>query len=126
MPFLKNVKKTICNFFRQRVKSSENWSLFYYYFEQDHAKPNLIWNFRTRQELQDSLQLEMEQFSQDRELAGGQLISWNHQEFTATYPSLSDEIKIGKGFYRAGGLAELSRQWTSLSMDGTAIFNLPT
>ena len=87
-------------FFRQRVKSSENWSLFYYYFEQDHAKPNLIWNFRTRQELQDSLQLEMEQFSQDRELAGGQLISWNHQEFSATYPSLSDEIKIGKEFYR--------------------------
>ena len=112
-------------FFRQRVKSSENWSLFYYYFEQDHAKPNLIWNFRTRQELQDSLQLEMEQFSQDRELAGGQLISWNHQEFSATYPSLSDEIKIGKEFYRIG-ILDLSRPWISLSMDGTAIFNLPT
>ena len=49
---------------RQRVKSSENWPLFYYQFEQDHAKPNLIWNFRTRQELQDSLQLEMQTFNQ--------------------------------------------------------------
>ena len=66
----------------------------------------------------------MEQFTQDRELAGGQLISWNHQEFTATYPSLSDEIKIGKEFYRSGAF-ELSRPWTSLSMDGTTIFNLP-
>lgn len=42
----------------------------------------------------------METFTQDRELAGGQLISWNHQEFTATYPSLSDEIKIGDYFLR--------------------------
>ena len=67
----------------------------------------------------------MEQFSQDRELAGGQLISWNHQEFSATYPSLSDEIKIGKEFYRIG-ILDLSRPWISLSMDGTAIFNLPT
>ena len=64
----------------------------------------------------------MEQFSQDRELAGGQLISWNHQEFTATYPSLSDEIKIGKEFHRVGVL-ELSRPWTSRSMDGTAAYS---
>ena len=66
----------------------------------------------------------MEQFSQDRELAGGQLISWNHQEFSATYPSLSDEIKIGKEFYRVCrtyivGVLELSRPCTSLSMDRT-------
>ncbi len=85
---------------RQRVKTSENWPYFYYQFERDHAKPNLIWNFRTRQELQDSLQTEITTFLQDRELAGGTLISWNHQEFIVNYPSLNDEIKIGDYFLR--------------------------
>ena len=59
---------------RQRVKSSDNWPLFYYQFEQDHAKPNLIWNFRTRQELQDGLQTEIQTFLQDREL--GKSVTW--------------------------------------------------
>ena len=85
---------------RERVKSSENWPLFYYQFNRDHSKPNLIWNFKTRQELHDGLQTEIQTFLQDRELAGGQLISWNHQEFTVNYNSLSDEIKIGDYFLR--------------------------
>ena len=85
---------------RQRVKSTENWPLFYYQFDKDHAKPNLIWNFKTRQELQDCLQIEVQTFLQDRELAGGTLISWNHQEFIVNYNSLSDEIKIGDYFLR--------------------------
>ena len=85
---------------RERVKSSENWPLFYYQFNRDHSKPNLIWNFKTRQELHDGLQTEIQTFLQDRELAGGQLISWNHQEFIVNYNSLSDEIKIGDYFLR--------------------------
>ena len=31
---------------RERVKSAGNWQLFYYMFTQDHAKPNLIWNYK--------------------------------------------------------------------------------
>ena len=31
---------------RERIKSEANWSLFYYYFNRDHAKPNLIWNYK--------------------------------------------------------------------------------
>jgi len=31
---------------RQRVKSEANWKLFYYQFNRDHSKPNLIWNFK--------------------------------------------------------------------------------
>ena len=31
---------------RERIKSEANWSLFYYYFNKDHAKPNLIWNYK--------------------------------------------------------------------------------
>ena len=31
---------------RERIKSEANWQLFYYYFNKDHAKPNLIWNYK--------------------------------------------------------------------------------
>ncbi|KAH3718782.1 hypothetical protein DPMN_061589, partial [Dreissena polymorpha] len=31
---------------RQRIKSEANWALFYYQFNKDHAKPNLIWNYK--------------------------------------------------------------------------------
>lgn len=31
---------------RERVKSTSNWTLFYYKFKQDHALPYLIWNHK--------------------------------------------------------------------------------
>lgn len=31
---------------RERVKSTANWTLFYYKFRQDHALPSLIWNHK--------------------------------------------------------------------------------
>jgi len=36
---------------RQRVKSEANWKLFYYQFNRDHSKPNLIWNFKVTDDL---------------------------------------------------------------------------
>ena len=85
---------------RENLKSTNNWSLFYYHFDQDHAKPDLIWNFKTRQELKDGLETEIQAFLQDRELCGGTLISWNHTEFQVVYHSLAEEIKIGDYFLR--------------------------
>ena len=38
------VKPVVLRKRRQRIKSEANWSLFYYQFNCDHAKPNLIWN----------------------------------------------------------------------------------
>ena len=38
------VKPVVLRKRRQRVKSEANWPLFYYQFNCDHAKPNLIWN----------------------------------------------------------------------------------
>lgn len=55
-------------------------------FGQDHARSNLIWNFKTREELRDSLESEMRAFNIDRELGSANVISWNHHEF---------EVKIG-------------------------------
>ena len=33
---------------RQRIKSEANWKLFYYHFNRDHSKANLIWNFKVK------------------------------------------------------------------------------
>ncbi len=56
--------------------------------------------FQTRQELQECLESEIRQFIQDRELSGGNLISWNYAEFAVDYKSLADEIRIGDYFLR--------------------------
>lgn len=85
---------------RQRVKSEVNWPMFYYQFHQDHARPDLIWNFKTREELKDALEAELRAFCQDREMCRGLAVSWNHWEFEVTYPSLSEEIRVGDYFLR--------------------------
>ncbi|KAL5005925.1 hypothetical protein ScPMuIL_017083 [Solemya velum] len=85
---------------RQRIKSEANWLLFYYYFNQDHAKPNLIWNYKTREELREALENEIRAFSVDKELGANCIVGWNHQEFEVPYHCLSDEIKIGDYYLR--------------------------
>lgn len=50
-------------------------------FHQDHARSNLIWNYKTREELRDTLEAEMRAFNVDRELGSSTVISWNHHEF---------------------------------------------
>ncbi|XP_053322304.1 dnaJ homolog subfamily C member 13 [Spea bombifrons] len=85
---------------RQRIKIESNWELFYYRFHQDHARWDLIWNFKTREELRDSLEAEMRAFNVDRELGSSTVISWNHHEFEVKYECLADEIKIGDYYLR--------------------------
>ncbi|KAL0279212.1 UNVERIFIED_CONTAM: hypothetical protein PYX00_000818 [Menopon gallinae] len=85
---------------RERIKSTANWSLFYYKFLQDHALPSLIWNHKTRDELKDALESEIRTFNSDRELSGNALISWNHHEFEVNYTCLASEIKIGEYYLR--------------------------
>ncbi|XP_064598102.1 dnaJ homolog subfamily C member 13-like isoform X2 [Liolophura sinensis] len=85
---------------RQRIKSEANWPLFYYHFNRDHAKPNLIWNYKTREELRDALENEIRAFMVDRELGATHIIAWNHQEFEVPYNCLAEEIKIGDYYLR--------------------------
>lgn len=85
---------------RQRVKSSENWDLFYYKFSLDHAVPNLIWNFKCREELRESIENEIRAFNTDKDLGQGYIISWNYSEFEVPYNCLNDEIKIGEYYLR--------------------------
>ncbi|XP_039252268.2 dnaJ homolog subfamily C member 13-like isoform X1 [Styela clava] len=85
---------------RQRIKSEANWPLFYYQFTMDHSLPNLIWNYKTREELRDALENEMRAFNVDKELGQSIEISWNHQEFEVQYECLAEEIKIGDYYLR--------------------------
>uniref|UniRef100_A0A8D2LW72 DnaJ heat shock protein family (Hsp40) member C13 n=1 Tax=Varanus komodoensis TaxID=61221 RepID=A0A8D2LW72_VARKO len=95
-----NQKPVILRKRRQRIKIKANWDLFYYRFLQDHARSNLIWNFKTREELRDTLESEMRAFQIDRELGSANVISWNHHEFEVKYECLSEEIKIGDYYLR--------------------------
>ncbi len=81
---------------RQRLKSSENWDLFYYKFNLDHAQPNLIWNFKCREELREAIENEIRAFNIDKDLGQGYIIAWNYNEFEVPYTCLNDEIKIGE------------------------------
>lgn len=85
---------------RQRVKSTENWDLFYYKFSLDHALPNLIWNFKCREELRESIENEIRAFHIDKDLGQGYMIAWNYQEFEVPYVCLNEEIKIGEYYLR--------------------------
>uniref|UniRef100_A0A183AFC2 GYF_2 domain-containing protein n=1 Tax=Echinostoma caproni TaxID=27848 RepID=A0A183AFC2_9TREM len=44
-----------------------NWRYFFYQFDQDHAKPDLVWNLRTRNELRESMEKELQQFRRERD-----------------------------------------------------------
>ncbi|XP_069765063.1 dnaJ homolog subfamily C member 13 isoform X1 [Narcine bancroftii] len=95
-----NQKPVVLRKRRQRIKIEANWDLFYYKFQMDHAKSNLIWNYKTREELRDAFEAELRAFNIDRELGNASVISWNHQEFEVKYECLVDEIKIGDYYLR--------------------------
>ncbi|XP_039278465.1 dnaJ homolog subfamily C member 13 isoform X2 [Nilaparvata lugens] len=83
---------------RERIKSVDNWKLFYHRFFEDHARSNLIWDHKTREELREALKKEVKMFVSDRELSGNTLIAWNHGEFEVHYNCLAGEVFID-GYY---------------------------
>ncbi|CAF4175614.1 unnamed protein product, partial [Rotaria sp. Silwood2] len=85
---------------RQRIRTEKNWRLFYQKFAMDHARPTLIWNNKTRDELRETIENEIRNFNIDKDLGHGHLISWNHNEFEVLYQCLNDEIKIGSVYLR--------------------------
>ncbi|XP_076446613.1 dnaJ homolog subfamily C member 13-like isoform X1 [Babylonia areolata] len=97
---MQNDKPIVLRKRRQRIKSEANWPLFYYYFNRDHAKPNLLWNYKTREELREAFENEMRAFNVDKELGSNCIVAWNHQEFEVPYHCLSEEIKIGDYYLR--------------------------
>ena len=86
---------------RVRIKSTANWPMFYYQFYNDHSKPDLIWNYKTREELRDALDNGIRAFVTNKELSSKEIeVAWNHREFEVTYASLNEEVKIGDYYLR--------------------------
>ncbi|GMR56372.1 hypothetical protein PMAYCL1PPCAC_26567, partial [Pristionchus mayeri] len=86
---------------RQRIKTAVNWKLFAYQFSRDHAKADLIWNEKTREEFRHAILTELRALEQEKEQAMATVpISWNHTEFQVDYPSLEAEIRIGDYYLR--------------------------
>ncbi|KAH8857142.1 DnaJ likeubfamily C member 13 [Schistosoma japonicum] len=50
----------------EKCKPAINWRLFFYQFQQDHAKADLIWTIRTRNELREAIEKELQEFQQER------------------------------------------------------------
>uniref|UniRef100_A0A7E4V2Q6 J domain-containing protein n=1 Tax=Panagrellus redivivus TaxID=6233 RepID=A0A7E4V2Q6_PANRE len=86
---------------RRQVAMISNWKLFCYQFSKDHAKADLIWNEKTREEFRHAIENELRTLHSEIEFVPtGTLVSWNHAEFQVDYPSLNEETKIGDYYLR--------------------------
>ena len=79
---------------------SLNWPMLWYAAWEDHTRPDLLWNQRTREELRESLSSEVKSLRRAQQLAASNTIEWNHLEFEVPYPSLESELKIGEVYLR--------------------------
>ena len=79
----------------------KNWTVFWDNTEQDHERPDLIWNPSVRGELRQALEQQIDMFQQEREANIGEFeIGWNPYDFTVQYPSLGREKMVGPYFLR--------------------------
>jgi hypothetical protein len=59
------------------------YSSFSFQFAQNHARADLIWNEKTRDEFRQAIQNEMRQLQQELEFVQtGTTVAWNHSEFS--------------------------------------------
>ena len=85
---------------RQNTKIVENWELLYFKCYQDHSLPDLIWNYKTREELRQALENEIRGFTEAIAQITEEQAAWNHTEFEVHFPSLADEVRVGDYFLR--------------------------
>ncbi|KAH9580066.1 DnaJ domain [Trypanosoma melophagium] len=83
-----------------RVRPTLNWPMLFYQLKQDHMQPDLIWNHTTREELRGALEGEMQALKLGKGIRSDITIAWNYREFEVRYPSLNDELKIGRHYPR--------------------------
>ena len=67
---------------------------------QNHSLPDLIWNERTRLELRIALEYEIKSFEKEQKLKGNKKVAWNFQQFSVTYDSLKNEMRVGNIYIR--------------------------
>ena len=85
---------------RENTKIKENWNLLYYQCYKDHQKPDLIWNYKTREELRVTLENEIRTFTDAVAVIGNEDAAWNYAEFEVMFNSLASEVKVGDYYLR--------------------------
>lgn len=84
-----------------RSPSTLNWPLFFAYLKKDCRSPHLIWNHRTREELRQGVEIELELFQKNVDIqAHATQVAWNYLEFEIFYPSLQSEKRVGDHYPR--------------------------
>lgn len=78
------------------IPSKKNFRIFFHVLTQDHQMADLIWNTQTRRELRIALESELEMLKCEED----KKIAWNHKQFRVDYPSLEDEVQVGKVYMR--------------------------
>lgn len=68
---------------RKRQMEILNWPLLLFQFEKDHERADLIWNFRTREELRQALESELRLLDDGSDL--NLSTSWNYPEFHVSF-----------------------------------------
>ncbi|CBY21245.1 unnamed protein product [Oikopleura dioica] len=75
-------------------------SLMFFQCYKDHQKPDLIWNYKTREELRVTLENEIRTFTDAVALIGNEEAAWNYAEFEVIFNSLSGEVQVGDYYLR--------------------------
>lgn len=76
----------------------ENFLLMFYMLRLDHSKIDLIWNNSMREQLKESLESEINRFSNYQKNQGHGRAYWNYEDFRIDYSGLTSEIQVG-GYY---------------------------
>lgn len=76
----------------------ENFLLLFYKLRLDHTKINLIWNKSMREQLKESLEVEIRRFSNYQKNQGHGRAYWNYEDFRIDYSGLTKETQVG-GYY---------------------------
>ena len=60
---------------------------------EDHTRPDLLWNQRTREELREAVQSEVKDLRRAQTLSLDQQIQWNHLEFEVRSPLIMMRVE---------------------------------
>lgn len=105
---------------RENTKITDNWDLLFFKCYKDHQDPDLIWNYKTREELRNNLENEIRIFTEAVSVLGDDQAAWNHAEFEVRFASLESEIKVGDYFLRL--LLDMDGQESGLTIHQSPSF----
>ena len=78
---------------RAETAAPLNWAMLWSALWEDHTRPDLLWNQRTREELREAVQSEVKDLRRAQTLSLDQQIQWNHLEFEVRSPLIMMRVE---------------------------------